>query len=149
LTTSTLRLYILSMGFSYKTLEQKSRFHQDRIKDLEKRIEYHKERKAEWDRILSEIQKLNRIEQLVMGSKKGETPQPVKAAEVKGRNEFARQLLEKRGEHGITPGEVRAMANAQGFPVPTNYPYKMFSLMVKRGDARKDKAGFYYLTEKK
>ena len=123
-------------GHSYKTLEDKVRFHR-------KRAQYHLDRAVEWERILSQIQQLQRLEQASAEEELPKLPWPRRKSSLQGRNDFARQLLQS-AKKGITPAEVREQANGQGFSVPTNYPYKLFSILVKRGMARKDEAGLYY-----
>jgi hypothetical protein len=130
-------------GHSYKTLEDKVRFHKQRA-------QHHLERAAEWERILSEIQQLQRLEQLPADVEAPKTPIPKKTTKAANRNEFAREALRKSGVAGITPAQIRRLANEQGFPTPTNYPYKMIRNLVAQGRARKDKqTGRYIAVEEK
>jgi len=127
-------------GHSYKTLQDKARFHR-------KRAQYHLDRAAEWERILSEIQQLQRLEQVSADAELPKLPRPKKTTQSQGRNDFARELLDQAAETGITPAEIRQRANEQGFPTPNNFPYKLLTIMVNKGKARKDNvSGRYYPT---
>jgi hypothetical protein len=123
----------------YKTLEEKIRFHRQRIK-------YHQGRLAEWERIAAEIQQLHRLEQV---SAEIDLPgvHAVKNTSLKARNDFARELLKQAGKTGITPAEIRQRANENGISTPNNFPYKMFRVMKEQGKIEKDeKTGRYRLT---
>jgi|SRR5438552_18521815 len=128
-------------GHSYKTLEDKVRFHK-------KRAQYHLNRAAEWERILSEIQQLQRLEQVSADVELPKLPGPKKTTQSQGRNEFARELLEQSAKNGITPAEIRQRANEQGFSTPNNFPYKMLRILVTQGKASKDKATGRYFAVK-
>jgi diadenosine tetraphosphatase ApaH/serine/threonine PP2A family protein phosphatase len=83
-------------GYSYKTLEEKVRFHR-------KRAKYHSDRAAEWERILSEIQRLQRLEQLPHDADIPELSPPKKpnspgSSSRTRRNDFARDVLSKARE---------------------------------------------------
>jgi hypothetical protein len=129
-------------GHSYKTLEDKVRFHR-------KRAQHHLDRAAEWERILAEIQQLQRLEQIPADVEVPKAAVPKRTTKAANRNEFARELLRRSGTAGITPAQIRKVANEQGFPTPTNYPYKMIRNLVAQGRARKDKqTGTYFWVEK-
>jgi hypothetical protein len=128
-------------GHSYKTLEDKVRFHKNRAK-------HHLDRAAEWERILSEIQQLQRLEQISADAEVPKLPRPKRTTQAQGRNELARELLERSAENGIFPAEIRQRANAQGFSTPTNFPYKMLRVLVAQGKARKDDATGRYFAVK-
>jgi hypothetical protein len=134
-------------GYSYKTIEDKVRFHRARAQHHDDRARFHEERAIEWGRILSQIQELQRLEQRKADSKKLDLAKPVRTTDSATRNDFAREVLRKHQKDGVLPREVRRLANQQGFPAPNNYPYKLFTLLVKQGKARKDAAGRYYPTE--
>jgi hypothetical protein len=130
-------------GFShsYKTLQEKATFHR-------KRAKYHLDRAADWERIMSEIQQLQRVEQLPADAEVPKPPPPKKTTAAKNRNDYARELLKEFAASGITPAEVRKRANEQGFSTPDNFPYKMFKNMLKRGKVRKNKeTGKYFPIE--
>jgi len=153
-------------GSPYKVIEEKIQFHR-------KRAQYHKERADNWDRVLAQIQALQRQEQPLgrIEDFKLEQPEPeqigkpeevsspgkkTKAPPTKSqikkekdavrRADFARMLLLQHEADGILPVEVRTAANAAGISTPTNYPYKIFTRMVTRsGTARQDEGtGRYY-----
>jgi hypothetical protein len=152
-------------GSPYKVIEEKIQFHR-------KRSQYHKERADNWDRVLAQIQALQRQEQALgrVEDFKLEQPEipvekPETGAEVakkakdaptkaqlkkqkaaEKRADFARTLLLQHEADGILPVDVRTAANAAGISTPTNYPYKIFTRMVTRsGTARKDEdTGRYY-----
>jgi hypothetical protein len=120
----------------------KIRFHKRRIGYHRDRIQFHQERVTEWETVLAQIQALQRQEQLAPPKPKGERPE--------NRNVFARELLKERWKDGILPVEIRQLANAQGFPCPTNYPYKLLSILIEQGKAWKDDAtGRYYPKKQK
>ena len=126
------------LGHPYKTLEEKIRFHR-------KRIKYHQDRLAEWERIAAEIQQLHRMEQV---SADADLPriQAIKNTSQKARNDFARELLIQVGKAGITPAEIRQRANEHGISTPNNFPYKMLRVMKEQGKIDKDeKTGRYRL----
>jgi hypothetical protein len=126
---------------SYKTLEDKVRFHN-------KRAKYHLERAAEWERILADVQRLQRLEQAPIA----EVPKLIRSRQTalgRSRNDLAREILAEFSKTGITPAEVRERANEHGFSIPTNYPYKLFRVMRTAGKLRKDEEGRYYLIESK
>jgi hypothetical protein len=130
-------------GFShsYKTLQEKATFHR-------KRAKYHLDRAADWERIMSEIQQLQRVEQLPADAEVPKPPPPKKTTAAKNRNDYARELLKEFAASGITPAEVRKRANEQGFATPDNFPYKMFKNMLKTGRVRKNKeTGKYFPIE--
>lgn len=126
-----------SSGYSYKSIEEKIRFHRSRI-------EYHKARKAEWEKIAAQIQQLQRAEQLSADESIPTIAVPKRTTEARNRSEYARELLRERTKEGIKPAEVRQLANEQGFALPTNYPYKLFTMLVKKGKARRDESGTYF-----
>ena len=125
-------------GFShsYKTLEEKARFHR-------KRAKYHLDRAADWERIMAEIQQLQRVEQLPADLELPKAPPPKKTTAAKGRNDYARELLKEFAASGITPAEIRKRANEQGFATPTNFPYKMLRNLLKSGRVRKNKGRYF------
>jgi len=133
-------------GYSYNTIKDKVRFHRARAHHHDERARFHEDRAVEWERILSQIQQLQRIEQRKSVPKKTELPQPVRTKSSENRNDFAREVLRTHAKEGVLPGEVRRLANQQGFPAPSNYPYKLFTLLVKQGKAKKDTVGRYYPT---
>lgn len=130
------------VGYSYKTLEQKIKFHR-------KRAQFHESRAAEWELILSQVQQLQRLEQLPADEQQSKIAPPKKTTKTGRRNDFARELLQKHVKDGIKPAEVRRQANEQGFICPDNYPYKLFRTMKAQGRLRQDEEGRYFLTEKK
>jgi hypothetical protein len=153
------------LGSPYKVIEEKIQFHR-------KRAQYHKERADNWDRVLAQIQALQRqeqalgrvedfkleqpeLEQVEKPEAREEADKKTKAAPTKSnlkkikdgvkRADFARKLLLQHEADGIPPVDVRTAANAAGISTPTNYPYKIFTRMVKSGTARKDEeTGRYY-----
>jgi hypothetical protein len=128
------------IGHPYKTLEEKMRFHR-------KRIKYHQDRLAEWERIVAEIQQLHRLEQVSAETDLPQIARAKKNTSLKARNDFARELLMQAGKAGITPAEIRQRANENGISTPNNFPYKMFKVMKERGKIEKDeKTGRYRLT---
>jgi len=77
-------------------------------------------------------------------------PRPTRTAQTANRNEFARILLQRSGKAGITPAQIRQLANEQGFPTPNNYPYKMLRNLLAQGRAKKDEdTGRYIAIEEK
>lgn len=138
-------------GHSYQTLEEKVRFHK-------KRAQYHLDRAAEWERILSEIQRLQRLEQLPADAEVPKLATTKKANPAGSGNEhnrhnrfqFARDSLIQAGEKGRTPAEIRVLANEAHFSCPSNFPYKLLTKLVAQGKARKDKeTGRYFAVKEK
>lgn len=130
-------------GHSYKTLQDKVLFHR-------KRAQYHLDRAGEWECILSEIQQLQRLEQRSADIELGKVPRPKRTTQTANRNEFARVLLRRSGTAGITPAQIRQLANEQGFSTPDNYPYKMLKTLLTQGRAKKDEeTGRYIAIEEK
>ena len=124
----------------------KIRFHKKRILHHQERIQFHQARITEWETVLAQVQAWQRqeqpsgqVEQFTLALPKPKRERPA------NRNIFARELLREHAKDGILPVEIRRLANAEGFPVVTNYPYKMLALLVENGKARKDKnTGKYF-----
>jgi hypothetical protein len=130
---------------SYKTVEERVRYHNDRAKLHKKRMTFHEKRALEWERLLAQIQDMQRDEQKKADAERGERMEPVRTTRAANRNDFAREVLHRYAKEGVLPADVRRLANQQGISAPTNYPYKLFTLMVKQGKARKDEtSGRYY-----
>ena len=123
----------------------------DKIRFHKKRIQHHQEQAAEWERVLAQVQALQRQEQPSGQVEQFELalPKP-KGERAANRNIFAREILKERWKDGILPMEIRQLANAEGFSCPTNYPYKLLGTLIEQGKAWKDDAtGRYYPKKQK
>ena len=129
----------------------KIRFHKRRIGYHQDRIQFHQERVTEWETVLAQVQALQRQEQPSGQVEQFELALPKPNGErASNRNIFARELLKERWKDGVLPVEIRQLANAQGFPCPTNYPYKLLGILIEQGKAWKDDAtGRYYPKKQK
>lgn len=129
----------------------KIRFHKRRIARHQERIQFHQERITEWETVLAQVQALQRQEQPSGQVEQFELALPKPPGErAANRNIFARELLKEHWKDGILPVEIRRLANAQGFPCPTNYPYKLLAILIEQGKSWKDDAtGRYYPKKQK
>jgi hypothetical protein len=120
----------------------------DKIRFHKKRVHHHQEQVAEWERVLAQVQSLQRQEQPSGQVEQFELPLPKpKGERAANRNAFARDLLREHAKHGILPVEIRKLANDAGFPCPTNYPYKLLAILLEQGKVHKHKTGRYFPVE--
>jgi hypothetical protein len=122
---------------------------QRRVADGQRRLVENQRRLDEWESVLAKVQTLQREEQpRGKGAAPVATVPDIKGVRLVNKAQFVRDLLKENALLGLTPADIRKIANDAGLSVRTSYPYKTLTKMVDKGEAFRDEQGRYYPLDK-